>query len=269
MPSKNSVRTQSGRNLIVALTTTFKGEPYEMDIARIIAHLTLSQKIALVEGHDSWHTFAVPENGIRALTLTDGPHGLRMARQAQGGFDVDDNEESTAFPTSATVGSSWNPAHAYAIGRAIAQECVERGVDVLLAPGINITRNPLCGRNFEYYSEDPLLSGAFGSQFVQGVQSRGGGGCAVKHFAANSNENRRFAGAPGTFSRAGTGAASARPRSGTIPPEPRSIPSSHRSGCRCMTPPNLNGSAPRSSPSATCENARLTRPASSRSAYRG
>lgn len=193
MPSKNSVRAQSGRNLIVALTTTFKGEPYEMDIARIIAHLTLSQKIALVEGHDSWHTFAVPENGIRALTLTDGPHGLRMARQAQGGFDVDDNEESTAFPTSATVGSSWNPAHAYAIGRAIAQECVERGVDVLLAPGINIKRNPLCGRNFEYYSEDPLLSGAFGSQFVQGVQSRGVG-CAVKHFAANSNENYRFVG---------------------------------------------------------------------------
>ena len=148
MPSKNSVRTQSGRNLIVAITTTFKGEQYEMDIARIIAHLTLSQKIALVEGHDSWHTFAVPENGIRALTLTDGPHGLRMARDAQGGFDVDDNEESTAFPTSATVASSWNPENAYPIGPASAQVCIEQGVDFLLAPGFNIKLNPLYGRHF-------------------------------------------------------------------------------------------------------------------------
>lgn len=134
-----------------------------------------------------------PRLGIPALFLTDGPHGLRRVRHAGGGFGVSDNEKSAAFPTAAAVAASWNPENARRIGAAIASECREAGVHVLLAPGVNIKRSPLCGRNFEYFSEDPLVSGLFGAAFVQGVQSRGVGAC-VKHFAANSNEDFRFTG---------------------------------------------------------------------------
>ncbi|WP_168735978.1 glycoside hydrolase family 3 C-terminal domain-containing protein [Cohnella fermenti] len=155
--------------------------------------LTIEEKAALLEGHDSWNSNAVPRLGIPKLFLTDGPHGLRKVREATGGFGVSDNEHSTAFPTSATLASSWEPELAFRMGEAIAEECIEAKVDVLLAPGINIKRSPLCGRNFEYFSEDPRVSGKFGSAFVRGVQSNGIG-CSVKHYAANSNENYRFIG---------------------------------------------------------------------------
>jgi len=155
--------------------------------------LTIEEKAALLEGTNSWYTNAIPRLGIPALMLTDGPHGVRKVRQTAGGFGISDNEHSTAFPTSAAVASSWNPQLAYRMGQAIAEECRAAGVDVLLAPGINIKRSPLCGRNFEYYSEDPLISGTFGAAFVRGVQSKGVG-CCVKHYAANSNEDHRFVG---------------------------------------------------------------------------
>ena len=161
--------------------------------AALVAELTLEEKAMLLEGVDSWHTNAVPRLGIRSLTLTDGPHGVRLVRDTAGGFDVADNAHSTAFPTSATVASSWDPENARRMGEAIARECRALGVDVLLAPGVNIKRSPLCGRDFEYYSEDPLVSGVFGSAFVRGVQSQGVG-TALKHFAANSNEDFRFVG---------------------------------------------------------------------------
>lgn len=163
------------------------------NINELLHELTIEEKAALLEGVDSWNTNEIPRLNIPKLFLTDGPHGLRKVRVASGGFGVSNNEHSTSFPTSATVAASWNPEHAYRIGAAIAEECVAADVDVLLAPGINIKRSPLCGRNFEYFSEDPLLSGKFGSAFVQGVQSKGVG-CSVKHFAANSNENFRFNG---------------------------------------------------------------------------
>jgi beta-glucosidase len=163
------------------------------EISALLSKLTLEEKTALLEGVDCWNTNPIPQKGVPSLFLTDGPHGLRKVNRVAGGFGVADNEHSTAFPTSATVASSWNPENAYRMGQAIAEECVAAGVNVLLAPGINIKRSPLCGRNFEYYSEDPLLSGEFGAAFVQGVQSMGIG-CSVKHFAANSNENYRFVG---------------------------------------------------------------------------
>ena len=162
-------------------------------ISALLSKLTLEEKTALLEGVDCWNTNPVPQKGIPSLFLTDGPHGLRKVNRVAGGFGVADNEHSTAFPTSATVASSWSPENAYRMGKAIAEECVAAGVSVLLAPGINIKRSPLCGRNFEYYSEDPLLSGKFGAAFVKGVQSMGVG-CSVKHFAANSNESFRFVG---------------------------------------------------------------------------
>ncbi|WP_456284382.1 beta-glucosidase [Microbacterium sp. JZ70] len=155
--------------------------------------LTLEEKALLVEGVGAWNTNAVDRLGIPALFVTDGPHGVRKVRSADGGFGVSDNEPSTAFPTTATVAGSWDPENARRMGAAIAHECVDLGVDVLLAPGVNIKRHPLCGRNFEYYSEDPLLSGVLGTAFVEGVQSNGVG-TSLKHFAANSNENYRFVG---------------------------------------------------------------------------
>lgn len=163
------------------------------NIAKKLAELTLEEKTLLLEGTNSWNTNEVARLNIPSLFLTDGPHGLRKVRKAAGGFGVSDNEQSTAFPTSAGVASSWNTENAYRMGEAIAEECIAAGVDILLAPGVNIKRSALCGRNFEYYSEDPLISGAFGEAFVKGVQSRGVG-CSVKHYAANSNENFRFIG---------------------------------------------------------------------------
>jgi len=155
--------------------------------------MTIEEKAALLEGTDSWYTNAIPRLSIPALMLTDGPHGVRKVRASSGSFGISDNEYSTAFPTSAGLASTWNPELAYRMGEAIAEECRTLGVDVLLAPGINIKRSPLCGRNFEYYSEDPLVSGTFGAAFVRGVQSKGVG-CCVKHYAANSNEDYRFVG---------------------------------------------------------------------------
>jgi Beta-glucosidase-related glycosidases len=163
------------------------------NITEILAELTLDEKVSLLEGTKSWNTNGIPRLKIPSLFLTDGPHGLRKVRKATGGFGVSDNEHSTAFPTSATVASSWNIENAYRMGEAIAEECIASEVHTLLAPGVNIKRGPLCGRNFEYFSEDPLVSGVFGEAFVKGVQSKGIG-CSVKHFAANSNENYRFIG---------------------------------------------------------------------------
>lgn len=155
--------------------------------------LTLGEKVRLLEGVGSWTTTPVARVGIPALFVTDGPHGVRRVRADSGAFGVSDNVPATAFPTAATVAASWDPANARLMGEAIGHEAHDLGVDVVLGPGVNITRSPLCGRTFEYYSEDPLVSGVFGSAFVQGVQSRGVG-ASVKHFAANSTEDFRFVG---------------------------------------------------------------------------
>ena len=128
------------------------------------------------------------------LQGTDFMYTCGMRKQIGGGDNgVSKSEPATAFPTAACVASSWNPENAEKIGRAIGEECRYYGVHMLLGPGVNIKRNPLCGRNFEYYSEDPLLAGKFGAAFVRGVQSMGVSAC-LKHFALNNQENFRFAG---------------------------------------------------------------------------
>ncbi|WP_431219924.1 glycoside hydrolase family 3 N-terminal domain-containing protein [Leifsonia xyli] len=159
----------------------------------LLSSLTLEEKARLLEGHDFWGTYPVDRLGIRRLFLTDGPHGVRKVRAAEGAFGVSDNVPSTAFPPAVTVASTWDPSYASRLGAAIGHEAVDMNVDVMLGPGVNIKRNPLCGRNFEYFSEDPLVSGVFGAAFVQGVQSQGVA-ASVKHFAANSNEDYRFVG---------------------------------------------------------------------------
>ena len=163
-----------------------------MDIRTVIGQLSVEEKAALVSGTDFMYTNAVPRLGIRSVRMSDGPHGLRVQKQ-NGDNGVAGSEPATAFPTAVTTASSWNPENTRRMGEAIARECRHYGVDVLLGPGTNIKRNPLAGRNFEYFSEDPLLAGKMAAAEVLGVQS-GGVGVSVKHFALNNSENFRFMG---------------------------------------------------------------------------
>lgn len=163
-----------------------------MDIERIISQLTAEEKAALVSGTDFMYTNPIPRLGVPALCMSDGPHGLR--KQAPGGDNgISQSEPATAFPTAACTASGWNPENTRRMGAAIAEECRYYGVHTLLGPGVNIKRNPLCGRNFEYFSEDPYLAGVMGAAEVEGVQS-GGVGVSLKHFALNNSENYRFMG---------------------------------------------------------------------------
>jgi beta-glucosidase len=167
--------------------------PPSATVGSLVARLTLDDKALLLEGVNAWNTNGVERLGVRRLFVTDGPHGVRKVRENAGAFGLADAEPSTSFPTSSALAKTWNPGLARDVGAAIGRESAALGVDVLLAPGVNIMRSPLCGRNFEYYSEDPLVSGVFGAAFVAGVQSEGVA-ASVKHFAANSNEDFRFTG---------------------------------------------------------------------------
>ncbi|GAA4178648.1 glycoside hydrolase family 3 C-terminal domain-containing protein [Gryllotalpicola koreensis] len=151
----------------------------------VIPDLSLEQKAALASGADFWSTKPVP--GIRRITMNDGPHGMRVV----GDIGLKSRKEATCFPPAVGLGSSWNPALQREVGEAIGREARGLGVDIVLGPGINIKRSPLCGRNFEYVSEDPLVAGAFGQALVEGIQSQGVG-ASVKHFAANNQETDRM-----------------------------------------------------------------------------
>ncbi len=156
-----------------------------------VSELTLQEKATLLTGASFWSSAAVERVGVEAAVLTDGPHGVRLQRTSSDNLGIFDSEPATAFPTAATTGSTWDPELLEALGVALGKEARSLGVDVLLGPGINIKRSPLCGRNFEYFSEDPLLSGALGAAWVRGLQSQGVG-ASVKHFAANNQETDRM-----------------------------------------------------------------------------
>ena len=163
-----------------------------MDIESLIRELTAEEKAALVAGTDFMFTNPVPRLGIPSLRMSDGPHGLRV--QTEGGDNgVTASEPATSFPTAATVASSWEPENSRLIGVAIGKEAHKYGIHVVLGPGANIKRNPLAGRNFEYFSEDPYLAGKMAAAEVDGIQSEGVG-VSVKHFALNNAENFRFMG---------------------------------------------------------------------------
>jgi beta-glucosidase len=156
--------------------------------------LTLEQKAALLSGHDFQRTKALVERDIEALVLCDGPHGVRFAdTDANAGAESWSTpaEPATCFPPACAVANSWDPAIAQAIGAAIGREARAYGVNVNLGPAVNIKRSPLCGRNFEYWSEDPLLTGALAAEHVGGLQGEGVG-ASVKHFAANNQETERM-----------------------------------------------------------------------------
>lgn len=158
----------------------------------LIARMTIEQKCALLSGAGEFTTRAYPELGIPELRFSDGPNGLRKQAGASDHLGLNPSEPATCFPTACTMANSWDPVLAQREGAAMGEEAAAQGVNVLLGPGLNIKRNPLCGRNFEYYSEDPLLAGRMAAACVRGIQSRGVAACP-KHFAVNSQETRRMA----------------------------------------------------------------------------
>ena len=158
----------------------------------IIAKLSLEQKCALLSGGTVFTTRALPGKGIPAITLSDGPNGVRKQAGAADHLGLNPSVPATCFPTSATVANSWDPELGEAVGAAMGEEAAAQGVSVLLGPGLNIKRSPLCGRNFEYFSEDPYLAGKMAAAYVRGIQKNGIAACP-KHFAVNSQELRRMA----------------------------------------------------------------------------
>ncbi len=161
------------------------------DLPSLLDQLTLTEKASLCLGSDFWHTAAVDRLQIPAVALADGPHGLRTQPQAGDHQGLGGSLPATCFPTASALGSSWDGDLLRRVGRALGVEARSQGVAVLLGPGINIKRSPLCGRNFEYLSEDPLVSGVLAAAMIDGVQSQGVG-ASLKHFAVNNQETDRL-----------------------------------------------------------------------------
>ena len=160
-------------------------------VSSLMSKLSVKQKASLCSGYDFWRTQRLPINNVPSIMMTDGPHGLRKQESVEGRTGAGDSREATCFPPAATTANSFNVELMNAIGRAIGEEAVDQDVSIVLGPAINIKRSPLCGRNFEYVSEDPYLAGKMGAAWVKGVQSMGVG-TSVKHFAANSQEKSRL-----------------------------------------------------------------------------
>lgn len=162
-----------------------------MKYRELIDKMTLEEKAGLTSGMDFWHTKPIPRLGIPSMLLSDGPHGLRKQEWQSDHLGMHRSVPATCFPTAASLANSWDTDMIERLGRALGLEAASEGISVLLGPGCNIKRNPLCGRNFEYFSEDPYLSGKSAAALIRGVQSNGISAC-VKHFAANSQELRRM-----------------------------------------------------------------------------
>lgn len=158
------------------------------EIERLIARMTLEEKASLCSGLNFWHLKGIERLDIPSIIVTDGPHGLRMARE---GETLSNAIPATCFPTASATACTWDRALLAEMGRAIGEECLQEGVAVILGPGMNIKRSPLCGRNFEYFSEDPFLAGEMAAALVEGIQSQGVG-ASVKHYAVNNQEQRRM-----------------------------------------------------------------------------
>lgn len=156
-----------------------------------VSSLPLEDRAQLLAGESHWKTHTSPNAGIPSLFLSDGPHGLRKQESAQDCMGIAESRPATCFPTASALVCSFDPELVERVGAAIGEEARRQGVDVVLGPGVNIKRHPLCGRNFEYFSEDPVVSGELGTAMVRGIQSRGVGAC-LKHFAANSQEHARM-----------------------------------------------------------------------------
>jgi beta-glucosidase len=160
-----------------------------MNIQSIVEQMTLEEKAALCTGATSWTTTPIERLGVPELVMTDGPHGVR--RTPSNTSIGERSLPATCFPTASALASSWYPELLQEMGRALAEEAKTYGVGILLGPGVNMKRTPLCGRNFEYFSEDPFLAGVMAASLIDGIQG-GGVGTSLKHFAANNQEYQRF-----------------------------------------------------------------------------
>lgn len=158
----------------------------------ILKQMTLEEKTAILSGKTVFDTMGIERLSLPSLCCSDGPHGVRKQAGAADHLGLNASVPATCFPTAATVANSWDEALAELIGMALGEEAQEQGVDILLGPGLNIKRSPLCGRNFEYFSEDPYLSGKMAAAYIRGIQKKSTSACP-KHFAVNSQELRRMA----------------------------------------------------------------------------
>ena len=163
-----------------------------MKNADLIKKMTLAEKAAILSGKNAWSTRGVPRLHIPEMTCSDGPHGVRRQAGAGDHLGINASLPATCFPTAASIANSFDESLGEEVGRALGEEAKTQGVNVLLGPGLNIKRSPLCGRNFEYFSEDPYLAGKMAASYVRGIQSEGVYSC-IKHFAVNSQETRRTA----------------------------------------------------------------------------
>ncbi|MFD2305382.1 beta-glucosidase family protein [Enterococcus termitis] len=162
-----------------------------MKYKTLIEKMTLAEKASLMSGENFWNTKAIERLGVPSIMLTDGPHGLRKQAGKADHLGLNKSVAATCYPTAATLANSWDRELIAEMGTYLAKECISEDVNVILGPGLNIKRNPLGGRNFEYFSEDPYLTGELAAAMVQGIQSQGVGACA-KHFAVNSQEHMRM-----------------------------------------------------------------------------
>ncbi|MBN2882689.1 MAG: glycoside hydrolase family 3 C-terminal domain-containing protein, partial [Clostridia bacterium] len=160
-------------------------------IKDIVEALTLEEKAGLCSGQDFWHLKSIKRLGLQAIMITDGPHGLRKQLGSADHVGLQNSVPSTCFPTASATACSWDRDLMREMGKAIAEECIQEGVSVILGPGANIKRSPLCGRNFEYISEDPFHTGVIASALINGIQSMGIG-TSLKHYAMNNQETRRM-----------------------------------------------------------------------------
>src|ERR1700688_250208 len=173
----------SERNPLAQYSTDFNSKAKSL-----VAEMTLEEKALLLSGDGWWKTHAIERLQIPSICLTDGPHGLRKVE----GVGLSTSVPATCFPTASALASSWDTDLIRRVGVALAQESQASDVQILLGPGVNIKRSPLGGRNFEYFSEDPLLAGKMAAAYIQGVQSQGVG-TSLKHYAANNQEFERMA----------------------------------------------------------------------------
>lgn len=160
-------------------------------LKELVAKMTLEEKAAMCSGADFWHTEAVERLGIPAMMVSDGPHGLRKQDQAADNLGVNDSIKAVCFPAGCGTAASFNRELITKMGEALGEECQAEGVGVILGPAVNIKRSPLCGRNFEYYSEDPYVASEMAGALIAGVQSKNVG-TSIKHFLANNQEHRRM-----------------------------------------------------------------------------
>ena len=164
-----------------------------MNAEQVLKEMTLEEKAAFCSGRDFWHTKAIGRLGVPSVMMCDGPHGLRKQEGEGDHLGINKSIETVCYPSAAALASSFDRDVMRRLGEALGQECQAENVAMLLGPGLNIKRSPLCGRNFEYFSEDPTLAGEMGAAYVQALQSKGIAACA-KHFACNDQETRRMSG---------------------------------------------------------------------------